>query len=43
MHAEGKDIPVVAETICIHGDGAHALDFATAIVRAFRENGVVVR
>jgi UPF0271 protein len=30
----GKLIPVVAETICIHGDGAHALEFAKAIHEA---------
>ena len=27
----GKKIPVVAETICIHGDGEHAVEFAKAI------------
>lgn len=30
----GKIIPVVAETICIHGDGAHAAAFAKAIKEA---------
>jgi UPF0271 protein len=27
----GKVIPIVAETICIHGDGKHAVEFAKAI------------
>ncbi|HEY6062421.1 MAG TPA: 5-oxoprolinase subunit PxpA [Chitinophagaceae bacterium] len=27
----GKIIPIVAETICIHGDGKHAVEFARAI------------
>jgi 5-oxoprolinase (ATP-hydrolysing) subunit A len=27
----GKIIPIVAETICIHGDGMHAVEFAKAI------------
>ncbi len=27
----GKTIPVLAETICIHGDGEHAVEFAKAI------------
>lgn len=27
----GKKIPMVAETICIHGDGEHAVEFAKAI------------
>ena len=28
---EGKRIPIVADTICIHGDGKHAVEFAKAI------------
>ncbi|MBK7290228.1 MAG: LamB/YcsF family protein [Chitinophagaceae bacterium] len=27
----GKSIPIKAETICIHGDGKHAIEFAKAI------------
>ena len=27
----GKIIPIVAETICIHGDGKHAVEFAKAV------------
>jgi len=27
----GKSIPIKAETICIHGDGEHAVEFANAI------------
>jgi UPF0271 protein len=30
----GKTIPVVADTICIHGDGKHAVEFAKAIHNA---------
>lgn len=30
----GKKIPVKADTVCIHGDGHHALDFAEAIFAA---------
>lgn len=30
----GKKIPVVAETICIHGDGKQAVEFAKAIYNA---------
>lgn len=33
----GKTIPIVAETICIHGDGRHALEFAKAIYEAIKE------
>lgn len=27
----GKEIDLQADTICVHGDGAHALDFVTQI------------
>ena len=30
----GKRIPIVAETICIHGDGKQAVEFAKAIYKA---------
>jgi UPF0271 protein len=43
VHAEGQDIPVKAETICLHGDGAHALDFARSIAVAFRQHHIVVK
>ncbi len=32
----GKKIPIIAETICIHGDGKHAVEFAKAIYHAIR-------
>ena len=32
----GKIIPIVAETICIHGDGKHAVEFAEAIHNAIK-------
>jgi UPF0271 protein len=36
----GKIIPVVAETVCIHGDGKYALSFASAIADSLKENHV---
>jgi 5-oxoprolinase (ATP-hydrolysing) subunit A len=33
----GKIIPILAETICIHGDGKHAVEFAKAIYGAIKE------
>jgi 5-oxoprolinase (ATP-hydrolysing) subunit A len=33
----GKKIPILAETVCIHGDGKHAVEFATTIY----ESGIV--
>jgi UPF0271 protein len=31
----GKTIPITAQTICIHGDGEHAVEFAKAIRQLF--------
>jgi UPF0271 protein len=39
---DGTDVPVHAETICVHGDGAHAVEFAGAIRRGLAEAGIAV-
>ena len=39
----GKKVPIVAETICIHGDGEHAVEFAKAVYRALKENNIAVK
>ena len=39
----GKKIPIVAETVCIHGDGAHAVEFAKAINQALKKEGIEIR
>jgi len=39
---DGADVPVHAETICVHGDGAHAVEFARAIRRGLAEAGITV-
>lgn len=39
---QGIDITLQADTICIHGDGPSALDFAKYISRALRESGIMV-
>lgn len=39
---ENETIPIKAETICIHGDGANALDFAKEIHRRLREKDVLI-
>jgi len=36
----GDKISIKADTVCIHGDGAHALEFARAINRTLGEKGV---
>jgi UPF0271 protein len=39
----GEKIFIRAETICIHGDGAHALCFAREINRRLKENNILIR
>jgi len=40
---DGKDVPVRADTLCIHGDQPNALVFARAIRDALQEAGIAVR
>jgi len=39
----GKEILLKAETICIHGDGNHAVEFATMIHQALIRQGFAIR
>jgi UPF0271 protein len=39
----GKKISIVAETVCVHGDGEHAIEFAKAIHQAFKENNIAIK
>ncbi|NTU29907.1 LamB/YcsF family protein [Brevibacillus sp. HB1.1] len=39
---QGVDIPIQADTICIHGDGAHALEFAQSIREALVGAGMTI-
>lgn len=39
----GKTIPVKADTICIHGDGPHAISFAKTIHQTFSEAGISIK
>lgn len=38
--ASGELVAINADTICIHGDGEHALEFAAAIHKKLTENGI---
>ncbi len=38
----GKDIPVKADSVCVHGDGEHALAFVRAIRQACAEEGITL-
>lgn len=40
---QGVDVPIQADTICIHGDGSHALLFARKIRTCLEESGVLVK
>ena len=39
----GEAIPIRADTICIHGDGENAVEFAIAISQALKNNGIEIR
>ena len=39
----GKRIPIVADTVCIHGDGKHAVQFAATINEQLRANGIKIK
>ncbi|MDM5186466.1 5-oxoprolinase subunit PxpA [Bacillus sp. DX4.1] len=39
---DGSTVPIAAQTICIHGDGAHAVQFAEKISRTFRLKNISV-
>ena len=41
--ATGKTIEVAADTICVHGDNVHALEFARDIREALTRAGIELR
>ncbi len=43
VSTEGSEIKINAETVCIHGDGEHAVEFAEKINGFLMENGVEIR
>ena len=38
----GKDIPVKADSICVHGDGPKALAFTSRIRQKLMEEGIAL-
>ncbi|HLP95640.1 MAG TPA: 5-oxoprolinase subunit PxpA [Saprospiraceae bacterium] len=42
VNADGQTIPVRAQTICLHGDGAHAVAFAQLLRETFRVHHIGV-
>ncbi|MDF2680396.1 MAG: LamB/YcsF family protein [Brevibacillus sp.] len=43
LSRQGVDVSIRADTICIHGDGAHALEFARSIHAACKDAGILLR
>jgi 5-oxoprolinase (ATP-hydrolysing) subunit A len=39
----GKRIPIVGDTVCIHGDGKHAVEFAKTINEQLRVKGIEIK
>jgi UPF0271 protein len=39
----GQAVPVQADSVCVHGDGAHALAFARLLRRSFEQRQIAVR
>ena len=39
----GKEVPIVADTVCVHGDGERAVEFARAIREMMNANDIEVR
>jgi len=43
MTLSGKSIPIVAETICIHGDGKYAVAFAKTIYHSLKQHHIDIK
>ena len=41
--ASGKEIPIKADSVCVHGDGEKALLFVKKLRTALEENGIVIQ
>ena len=39
---QGDDVPLKADTICVHGDGEHAISFAKRIRETLIAEGIEV-
>jgi 5-oxoprolinase (ATP-hydrolysing) subunit A len=42
LSLQGNDVPIKADTVCIHGDGEHALKFAKYISSSLKDAGIDV-
>jgi len=42
ISTDGTVVPIKADTICIHGDGDHAVEFASAVHRTLTDEGIKI-
>jgi UPF0271 protein len=40
---DGREVPIQADTICLHGDGAHPVEFARRLRDELKAAGVEIR
>ena len=40
---DGADVPLAVETVCVHGDGPHAVAFVRRLARELRQAGIDLR
>jgi len=43
ISTDGNIVPIKADTVCIHGDSAHALEFAKALSNKLKAEGLSVK
>ena len=41
--AHGSPIDIEANTVCVHGDGPHAFDIATALHQSLKNNAIAIQ
>ncbi|WP_347160065.1 LamB/YcsF family protein [Pontibacter chitinilyticus] len=43
LSQQGTEVPLAADTVCLHGDGPHALEFARHIRQVLQQEGIDVQ
>ncbi len=43
ISTDGNIVPIKADTVCIHGDGAHAIEFARALNDRLKAEGLLIK
>ena len=43
VSANQKVIPLKADTLCLHGDGLHAVEFAKTIHETLKNEGITIK